>query len=82
MSLKGLAPVTYGTGASKFSGGGGDVVYHSRVSASHGSLPARLPLRRVTHTFTKKSDKEWMMALEIKTPDGKWAPLSEVTCKK
>ncbi len=34
------------------------------------------------HTFTKKSDKEWSHALEVKTPDGKWAPAEEATCKK
>jgi len=34
------------------------------------------------HTFTKKSDKEWSYLLEIKGPDGKFMPVSEVTCKK
>ena len=32
---------------SKFSGGGGEVVYHSSVSASQGSFPARTPERAV-----------------------------------
>jgi hypothetical protein len=39
----------------------------------------RLPYR---HIFTKKSDKEWTQVLEIQGPDGKFAPLEEVTCKK
>ena len=43
-SRSGRALVTYGT-LSKFQGGGGDVVYHSSVSAIHGSLPARAPTR-------------------------------------
>ena len=34
------------------------------------------------HTFTKKSDKEWSHVLEIRLPDGKWAPTEDVTCKK
>src|SRR5262245_27941603 len=34
------------------------------------------------HRFTKKGDKEWVHFLEIRTPDGKWAPAEEVTCKK
>jgi hypothetical protein len=34
------------------------------------------------HTFNKKSDKEWSHSLEIKTPDGKWTTIEEVTCKK
>src|SRR5262249_34883394 len=44
-SRSGRALVTYGT-VSKLCGGGGEVVYHSSVSASHGSLPARTPFRR------------------------------------
>ena len=54
MSRRGRALVTYGIGASKFSGGGGEEVYHSRVSASHGSFGARTPRLRVTITLTKK----------------------------
>jgi hypothetical protein len=34
------------------------------------------------HRFTKKGDKEWVHFLEIRTPDGKWIPAEEVTCKK
>src|SRR5204862_1842390 len=46
-SYSGRALVTYGT-ESKLCGGGGDVVYHSSVFASHGSLPARRPLSPLT----------------------------------
>src|SRR5262245_51761487 len=49
-SRSGRALVTYGT-SSKFQGGGGDVVYHSSVSATHGSLPTRAPTRVVRTTF-------------------------------
>ena len=38
---------------SKLCGGGGEVVYHSSVSASHGSLPARRPFRDF-HAFQTK----------------------------
>jgi hypothetical protein len=38
----------------KFSGGGGEVVDHSRVNASHGSSPAIAPERRLRTRFTKK----------------------------
>src|SRR5258705_14012697 len=34
--------------------GGGEMVVHSRVHASHGSLPAILPLREDHSTFTMK----------------------------
>src|SRR4029450_7252682 len=41
---------------SKLCGGGGEVVYHSSVSPSHGSLPARTPARRLVQTtFTMKT---------------------------
>jgi hypothetical protein len=42
------------------------------------------PMGRIAfhHRFTKKGDKEWLHFLEIRTPDGKWAPAEEVTCKK
>ena len=48
--------MTYGT-VSKFCAGGGEVVYHSSVSASHGSFPARTPLRRtfVRQTLIRKT---------------------------
>jgi hypothetical protein len=51
------------------------MLWTGELSGPMGKLPFH-------HTFTKKSDKEWTFGLEIKTPDGKWAPLSEVTCKK
>src|SRR4051812_34549877 len=53
-SRRGRALVTYGT-LSKLCGGGGDVAYHSSVSASHGSLPTRgtRPFRD-QNAFTKK----------------------------
>src|SRR3954466_13035058 len=50
-SRNGRALVTYGM-RSKFHGGGGDVVYHSSVSASHGSFAARAPARAVFTTLT------------------------------
>ena len=37
---------------SKFCSGGGDVVYHSRVSATQGSFTARTPFRDVRTTLT------------------------------
>ncbi|HEX2659579.1 MAG TPA: hypothetical protein VHU40_14950 [Polyangia bacterium] len=42
------------------------------------------PLGRMAyrHTLTKKSDKEWSHALELKDPSGKFAPINEVTCKR
>src|SRR4029453_5879899 len=49
-SRSGRALVTYGM-RSKFQGGGGDVVYHSSVSPTHGSLPARRPTRAVRMTL-------------------------------
>ena len=33
-------------------------------------------------TITKKTDKEMVTALEMAGPDGKWAPLGELVCKK
>jgi hypothetical protein len=54
---------------------GDKIVWTGEVSGPMGKMPFH-------HTFTKKSDKEWSMALEVKAPDGKWGPLSEVTCKK
>ena len=56
-SLNGRALVTYGT-LSKFCGGGGEVVYHSSVSPSHGSLPARTPARlRVQRCSEEDEDR-------------------------
>ena len=42
------------------------------------------PLGRIAfhHRFTKKGDKEWVHFLELRTPDGKWVPSEEITCKK
>jgi hypothetical protein len=54
---------------------GDRLVWTGEISGAMGKMPFH-------HTFTKKSDKEWTHALEIKTPDGKWAPVSEATCKK
>ena len=54
---------------------GDKIVWTGEISGPMGKMPFH-------HTFTKKSDKEWTHALEIKTPDGKWVPSEEVTCKK
>ena len=43
----------YGT-RSKLNSGGGEVAYHSSVSATHGSLVARSPLLEVLITLTTK----------------------------
>ncbi len=51
MSFIGSTERTRGTTSKLFSGGG-DWVNHSSVLAFHGSLPARLPLRRLRPTFT------------------------------
>src|SRR5205814_6072047 len=53
-SQSGRRPVTAEMLA-KFSGGGGDVVAHSSVNASHGSSPAISPERRLRTRFTKKT---------------------------
>src|SRR5467141_663771 len=53
-SQSGRLPVTAGIVA-KFSGGGGEVVDHSSVNASHGSSPAISPERRLRARFTKKT---------------------------
>src|SRR5436190_17349709 len=39
----------------KFSGGGGELVDHSRVNPSQGSSPATSPDRRLRNRFTKKT---------------------------
>jgi len=54
---------------------GDKMTWNGDFSGPMGVMPYR-------HTFTKKSDKEWMHTLEAKAPDGKWAPVEEVTCKK
>jgi len=40
---------------SKFHGGGGEVAYHSSVSACQGSLTARFPERAVRTMFATKT---------------------------
>jgi hypothetical protein len=45
-------------------GGGGDEVYHSRVSACQGSLPTRSPLRRVFRTLIAKRRNATLMMYE------------------
>src|SRR5207245_2244112 len=42
----------------KLYGGGGEVVSHSSVLASHGSLPARMPRRQDTTAFQAKISME------------------------
>jgi hypothetical protein len=54
---------------------GDKLVWTGELSGPMGKMPFH-------HTFTKKSDKEWVGAFEVKTPDGKWAPMDETTCKK
>jgi len=54
---------------------GDKLVWTGELSGPMGRMPYH-------HTFTKKSDKEWMHVFEIRMPDGKWAPTGEVTCKK
>ena len=51
---------------SKSYDGGGDVVYHSSVSASHGSLDARTPCRAtlVRQTLTMKRNTPMVMIPE------------------
>src|SRR5205823_10152491 len=53
-SRSGRADVTYGT-LSKFHSGGGEVVYHSSVSATQGSFVARGPVRDVLTMFTRNT---------------------------
>jgi hypothetical protein len=48
----------------------------------NGELSGPMGVMPFHHTFIKKSDKEWSHTLELKTPDGKWTPVEEVTCKK
>jgi hypothetical protein len=54
---------------------GDKIVWTGELSGAMGKMPFH-------QSFTKKSDKEWSFAVEVKTPDGKWAPWDEVTCKK
>jgi hypothetical protein len=54
---------------------GDKLIWTGELSGPMGRIPFH-------HTFTKKSDKEWMHILEVRGPDGKWAQAEEVTCKK
>jgi len=54
---------------------GDKLVWTGELSGPMGRVPFH-------HTFTKKSDKEWTHALEVRGPDGKWSPTEELTCKK
>jgi len=54
---------------------GDKLVWTGELSGPMGRVPFH-------HTFTKKGDKEWTHLLELRLPDGKWAPAEEVTCKK
>ena len=54
---------------------GDKLVWTGELSGPMGRVPFH-------HTFTKKSDKEWTHLLELRMPDGKWAPAEDVTCKK
>ena len=54
---------------------GDKLVWTGELSGPMGRIPFH-------HTFTKKGEKEWMALLEARLPDGKWAPIEDVTCKK
>jgi uncharacterized protein DUF1579 len=54
---------------------GDNLVWTGEISGPLGRIPFH-------HRFTKKSDKEWVHFLEVRTPDGKWVPSEEITCKK
>jgi hypothetical protein len=54
---------------------GDKLVWTGELSGPMGRIPFH-------HTFTKKGDKEWTHLLEARLPDGKWAPIEDVTCKK
>ena len=54
---------------------GDKLVWTGELSGPMGRVPFH-------HTFTKKGDKEWTHLLELRLPDGKWAPAEEITCKK
>src|SRR6267142_6119925 len=53
MSQSGRRLLTVGISAKLYSGGG-ELVVHSRVQASHGSFPAGFPLRNETSTLITK----------------------------
>src|SRR4051794_21073900 len=54
---------------------GDRLMWTGELSGPNGKLPFH-------HTFTKKSEKEWSHSLEVKGPNGKWAPWEEVICKR
>jgi hypothetical protein len=54
---------------------GDKLIWTGEISGPMGRIPFH-------HTFTKKSDKEWTHALELRGPDGKWTETEQVTCKK
>jgi hypothetical protein len=54
---------------------GDKLVWTGELSGAMGRMPFH-------HTFTKKGDKEWTHVLEVRGPDGKWSPTSEITCKR
>jgi hypothetical protein len=54
---------------------GDKIVWTGELSGPMGVIPFH-------HTFTKKGDKEWTHFLELRMPDGKWAPAEELTCKR
>ena len=54
---------------------GDNLVWTGEISGPLGRIPFH-------HRFTKKGDKEWVHFLELRTPDGKWVPSEEITCKK
>src|SRR5262245_27913000 len=55
MSQSGRRLLTVGISAKLYSGGG-ELVLHSRVQASHGSFPAGLPLRNERITLNSQID--------------------------
>lgn len=54
---------------------GDKIVWTGEFSGPAGRMAYR-------HTFTKKTDREWMHTLEIKDPTGKFETVTEVDCKK
>jgi hypothetical protein len=54
---------------------GDKVVWTGDFATAVGKVPFR-------HTFTKKSDKEWAHALEMKDAAGRWIATSEVVCRR
>ena len=54
---------------------GDNLVWTGEISGPQGRIAFH-------HRFTKKGDKEWVHFLELRTPDGKWVPTEEISCKK